>query len=153
MAPSAKIRVVVVHGEHLTAQALQRALASERDLVAEAATADPGAAVVLVADLAPDVAVVDLGLPQDGGVDAVRRMAEASPGTAFLALSEGDDLVVARAVEAGASGHVPKSAPMKELAEAVRVAARGDSLVGPEERRHLLRRLRHRRAEVTCSPI
>jgi DNA-binding NarL/FixJ family response regulator len=146
MAPLAKVRVVVVHGEHMTAEALKVALSSERDLVVPAATADPGAAVVLARDHVPDVAVVDLGVARDGGVETIRRMAEASSTTAFLALSGGDELAVAQAVEAGASGHVPKSAPVRELAEAVRVVARGDTLVGPEERRHLLRRLRHRRA-------
>ena len=40
---------------------------------------------------------------------------------------------------------------MSELAEAVRAVARGDTLVGPEERRHLLRRLRHRRAEAASA--
>src|SRR5438067_9544315 len=148
MAPPEKVRVVVVHGEHLTAQALQRALGLERDLQVPAATADPGAAVVLALEVAPDVAVVDLGLAQDEAVETIRRMAEASPGTVFVALSAGDDLAVARAVEAGASGHVPKSAPVSELAEAVRAVARGDALVGPGERRDLLRRLRHRRAEA-----
>ena len=151
MAPPEKVRVVVVHGEHLTAQALQRALGSERDLQVPAATADPGAAVVLALEVAPDVVVVDLGLAHDEAVETIRRMADASPGTGFVALSEGDDLAVARAVEAGASGHVPKSAPVSELAEAVRAVARGDTLVGPEERRHLLRRLRHRRAEAASA--
>src|SRR5205085_103775 len=88
MAPPEKVRVVVVHGEHLTAQALQRALGSERDLLVPAATADPGAAVVLALEVAPDVAVVDLGLAHDEAVETIRRMAEASPGTVFVALAE-----------------------------------------------------------------
>jgi two-component system, NarL family, nitrate/nitrite response regulator NarL len=147
VASRANVRVIVLHREHLIAEALQVALTSQRGLLAPAATSDPGAVLALAQEHAPDVAVVDLELAREGGVDMIRRMTEASPATAVLALSGGDDFAVARAVEAGAAGHVPKSAPIQALAESIRKVASGDTLVGADERRHLLRRLRHRRAE------
>jgi DNA-binding NarL/FixJ family response regulator len=148
VASQAKIRVIVLHREHLMAEALRLALSGERGLSARTATSDPGAALALALEDAPEVAVVDLDLPHGGGVDTIRRIAESRPGIALLALSGGDELAVARAVEAGAAGHLPKSAPVRDLVDAIRKAAAGDTLVEPDERRHLLRRLRHRRTEV-----
>jgi DNA-binding NarL/FixJ family response regulator len=142
-----EVRVLVLHRDMLVAEALKRALSGEPGLRGVGALAEPTDAIQTAASRPPQVAVVDLALPDDVAVDTVRRLSDVSPHTAVVALSNGDELSVARAVEAGAAGHVPTSAPLRSLAESVRRAARGETLVGADERRELLRRLRHRRAE------
>jgi DNA-binding NarL/FixJ family response regulator len=147
MAEPREVRVLVVHRDALVAEALKRALSGERGLRAIGALAEPTTAVAVAAERPPEVAVVDLSLPGDAAIETVRRIGDVAPNTAVVALSNGDELSVARAVEAGASGHVSSAATVRALAESVRRAARGDTLVGPDERRELLRRLRHRRAQ------
>jgi DNA-binding NarL/FixJ family response regulator len=147
MATARDVRVLVVHRDALVAEALNRALSAERGVRAVGAISEPTKAIEAAAARPPEVALVDLALPGDVATEAVRRIADVAPHTAVVALSNGDDLAIARAVEAGATGHVSSSASLHTLAESVRRAARGDTLVGDEERRELLRRLRHRRAE------
>jgi NarL family two-component system response regulator LiaR len=142
-----EVRVLVLHRDMLVAEALKRALSSEPGVRGVGALAAPTDAIQTAASRPPQVAVVDLALPGDSGVETVRRLSDVAPRTAIVALSNGDDLSIARAMEAGAAGHVPGSASLRSLAESVRRAARGETLVGADERRELLRRLRHRRAE------
>jgi DNA-binding NarL/FixJ family response regulator len=142
-----EVRVLVLHRDMLVAEALKRALSSEPGVRGVGALAAPTDAIQTAASRPPQVAVVDLALPGDSGVETVRRLSDVAPQTAIVALSNGDDLSIARAMEAGAAGHVPGSASLRSLAESVRRAARGEILVGADERRELLRRLRHRRAE------
>jgi DNA-binding NarL/FixJ family response regulator len=140
--------VVIVDRQVMFAHALRAALSLERDLevVGVAHGADEG--IALASEAAPDVVLADLGLPGDVAVSTVRRIGEAVPATRVVVLA-GDqgDLAVARAVEAGAVGVLSKFDPVESVAPVVRGAARGEELLGPEERRRLLRRLRHRRAE------
>ena len=89
-------------------------------------------AVDLVAELAPDVAVMDLNMPGIGGVEATRRIATASPATRVLVLTiSSDDDSITQALLAGASGYVVKDASVDELALAVRAAARGSTWLSP----------------------
>jgi DNA-binding NarL/FixJ family response regulator len=147
MTGAREVRVLVLHRDMLVAEALKRALSAEPGVRAVGALAEPVEAIQMAAKRPPQVAVVDLALPGDAAAETVRRLSDVAPRTAVVALSNGDELSVARAVEAGAAGHVPTSAPLRSLAEYVRRAARGETLVGAGERREMLRRLRHRRAE------
>ncbi|MDP9342348.1 MAG: response regulator transcription factor, partial [Actinomycetota bacterium] len=108
----------------------------------------PDDAVSQAAEAAPQVVLADLALPGDSGIDAVRRLGEAAPEARIVVLAaDQGDLMLARAVEAGAVGIVSKFEPVESVARAVRGAAAGEPLLSAEERRRLLRRLRHRRAE------
>ena len=147
MAGPREVRVLVVHRDALVAEALDRALTAERGLRAVGAVTEPTTAIAVAADRPPDVAVVDLSFPGDTAIETVRRIGDVAPDTVVVALSNGDELSIARAVEAGATAHVSSAGSVRALADSVRRAARGDTLVGPDERRELLRRLRHRRAQ------
>ena len=80
--------------------------------------------------VAPDLAVVELDLPGLSGVETIRRLRLASPGTRTVVLTEREDQVV-EAVAAGACGFLLKSSPLVALADALRVAAGSQSLVLP----------------------
>ena len=99
-------------------------------MVGEATTAQE--AVVLAGREKPDVFVMDLTLPGEGGVSATRRIREASPTTRVLILTMHDDVAYLReAFAAGATGYVLKRGADVELALAVRTVAAGEQYVHP----------------------
>jgi DNA-binding NarL/FixJ family response regulator len=85
-------------------------------------------------------------MPGMGGIETIRRMRETHPDAKVVVLSaHEDDLVKARAVEAGAIGYVSKFTPLTDLPDLVRKAHRGEPILDKQERSRLLRHLRHRR--------
>ena len=77
-------------------------------------------AVQKAVELKPDVAVVDIGMPEVDGVEAVRQIREAVPGTKVLVLTMHDsDQMVQRALDAGAHGYILKSDLTASLPKAV----------------------------------
>ncbi len=147
MAGRDEITVLIVDGHRMFADALQLALDLE-DGVRVVGSVGHGDAVDAVAEHGPTVALVDLGVRGHDAVEIIREMRGGAPDTAILALvTEQSDVLIAQAVEAGAAGHLSKFDPVERLGEMVRRAAAGSDLLGPRERRRLLGRLRHRRAE------
>ena len=90
-------------------------------------------AVRCIADLAPDVVLLDVHMPDGGGVEVIRRAAAAGgPAPVFLALSVSDDPDdVIAVVRAGARGYVTKSISGPDLADAVRRVHGGDAVFSP----------------------
>lgn len=94
----------------------------------------------------PDVVLTDVRLPDGDGVDAVAGLVQLSPDSAVLVLSavRGTD-VLARAVEAGAAGFLPKTLPLPEVVDAIVRASRGATLFTPDVLTEVARHLRDRR--------
>ena len=91
-----------------------------------------GAAVDAIARLGPDVVLLDVHMPDGGGVEVIRRAAQATPIPVFLALSVSDDPGdVIAVVRAGARGYVTKSISGPDLADAVRRVHAGDAVFSP----------------------
>ena len=102
--------------------------ASGIDVVGEAGTAD--AAVTEHARLTPDVVVMDLGLPDHSGLDAVTRIIAEHPGARIVVVTMYDDQqTVSAALAAGAIGYVVKDAAPEQIVTAVRAAELGASLL------------------------
>ena len=81
-----------------------------------------------------DVAMVDLELPDGSGVDFISELYEIRPKTLALVLSAySDRVLLARAIEAGASGVMHKSSPLEDIVEAVRRLFRGEQLLSQQE--------------------
>lgn len=96
--------------------------------------AETGArAVELCTELAPDVVVMDLRMPELDGIEATRRInrAGAAPAVIVLTMFEDDDSVFA-AMRAGARGYLLKGADQDEIVRAIRAAAAGEAIFGPE---------------------
>jgi DNA-binding NarL/FixJ family response regulator len=99
------------------------------------------ARAALAAGGAPDVLIVDLGLPDGDGAALIRELAVSAPVTCALVVTAfGDEGRVLRALEAGAKGYLLKDATMEELARAVRLVHEGGSPLSPKIARHLLMR-------------
>ncbi|MEU1462365.1 response regulator transcription factor [Streptomyces sp. NPDC005727] len=96
-------------------------------------------AIAKVRELAPDVVLMDIRMPELGGIEATRRITTDHPDTRVLVLTTFDlDEYVYQALRAGASGFLLKDASADQLAEAVRVVAAGDALLAPGITRRLI---------------
>jgi DNA-binding NarL/FixJ family response regulator len=100
------------------------------DVVGEAGDGEEALAMARV--LRPDLVLMDLRMPRLDGADATARIVAENPGVRVLVLTTFDtDGDILRAVEAGATGYLLKDAPRAQLADAVRAAARGETVLAP----------------------
>jgi DNA-binding NarL/FixJ family response regulator len=129
--PPGALRVMVVDDHPMWRDAVARDLAEAGHEIA--ATAGEGRTAVRIAAAArPDVAVVDLQLPDISGVEVTRHLAAADPPVRVLVLSaSGEQQDVLDAVKAGATGYLLKSAGRDEFLDAVRRTAAGDAVFTP----------------------
>jgi DNA-binding NarL/FixJ family response regulator len=125
-------RVLVADDHPAFRRGLQLMLADIEDveLVGEAETG--ARAVELAAELAPDVVLMDLRMPDLDGIEATRRVVRQVPAPAVVVLTmfEDDDSVFA-AMRAGARGYLLKGAEQDEIVRAVQAAAAGEAIFGP----------------------
>jgi NarL family two-component system response regulator LiaR len=141
MSEEAQIRVLVVDDHDLLREGVSSSLSAfaDIDVVADAASGE--LAITCVADVRPDVVVMDLVMPGMGGVEAIRRLRADDAELGILALSsfsEGDR--VREVLDAGANGYLVKSVDAASLARAVRSAAVGQGAFSPEVTQALARR-------------
>ena len=121
------VRVVVVDDHRAFSEALGLAVDLQLDLrfVGVASTAEEG--LGLIARERPDVAIIDVVLPETDGIEVTRRARELSPATRVVVLTARADLaVMARAAAAGAAGFVSKTRPVAEILAAIRAAGEGE---------------------------
>jgi len=127
-----KIRVLIVDDHTLVRDGIRAllSLVADIEVVGEAANGREGLAKV--AELAPDVVLMDLSMPIMGGLEATRRIRREFPRVRVLALTQYDDSeYVIPVIEAGARGFVTKMMAFSELASAIQAAYRGDSYLSP----------------------
>ncbi len=118
------ITVMLTDDHELIREGLRRAFEREEDLEVIAEAASVAEAIAVGCKMTPDVAIVDLRLPDGTGLDIVRalRSHSADMGIVVLTMYAGDNQLF-DALEAGASAFVPKSAPAEEIVAAARHAA------------------------------
>jgi two-component system, NarL family, response regulator DevR len=151
-AEQAQIRVFLLDDHEVVRRGLAELLAAEQDMevVGEASTVASGLARLPV--LRPDVAVLDVRLPDGDGVSACREIRSSLPDTACLMLTGyGDDQALLGAIVAGAAGYVMKQASASELVDAVRTVAAGQSTLDAHAAKRVMERLRDR--AVTLDPV
>ena len=140
---SPRLRVLIVDDHPVVRAGLHGMLAAEPDLDVVAEASDGAEAVRLALELAPDVVLMDLRMTGMDGVQATARLATVAPAVRVLILTTYDtDADIVRAVEAGATGYLLKDTPRAELAEAVRLAARGETVLAPAVAAKLVSRMR-----------
>lgn len=130
---AAALRVVLIDDENLIRSALATMLDLEADIevVAQASSAAEG--VRTVAEHTPDVAVVDLQLPDGDGLEICAAIAQHSPATRCMILtSHARPGYLKRALEQGIGGFLPKTTSAEQLAAAVRQVAAGRRAIDPE---------------------
>ncbi len=123
-------RVVLVDDHALFRAGVRSELAGHVDLVGDAATV--AEAVALIREQAPDVVLLDVHMPDGGGLEVLRQVAADAPGTRFLALSVSDAAEdVIAVIRAGARGYVTKTISADDLADAIRRVHEGDAVFSP----------------------
>ena len=130
---TARTTVMLVDDEHLIRSALATMLSLEEDLdvVGEASSCAEGEA--LARRLQPQVALLDLQMPDGDGLELARRVATVSPATRVLVVtSHARPGYLKRALAEGVLGFLPKTAAAAELAAAVRTVAAGRRAIDPE---------------------
>lgn len=120
------IRILIVDDHFLVRMGLQATLASEPDMVVVGEAGNSGEALDAVQRLEVDVALVDLRLPGEDGVELTARIRRLRPQTHVVLISTwGGDEDIFRALQAGSSGYVLKSLPREDLLRAIRLAHQG----------------------------
>lgn len=126
------ISVLICDDHPFVRHGLRTYLETLEDMEVAGEAADGAEAARLVAELLPDVVLMDLVMPELDGVEATRRIREASPSTRVIVLTSfDDDEKVFPAIKAGAAGYLLKDVTPADLAEAVRKASRGEALLAP----------------------
>ena len=144
-----KIGVFLVDDHEIFRRGIRALLDSEPDIevVGEAETA--AAALARMPALRPDVAVLDVRLPDGDGITVCREICSALPQTACLMLTAyGDDQALLGAIMAGAAGYVSKQTAGTDLVRVLRRVASGESVLDPDASRRIMTRLRQRSVGV-----
>lgn len=118
-------------------------LESEPDFAVVSAVSSGPEAVDSCAQLGPDLVLMDLRMPCGEGVEATWRIRQAQPDVRVVVLTTYEtDQDILRAVEAGAAGYLLKDSSKENLAEALRAASRGETVLAPSVATALVSRLR-----------
>ena len=144
-----KTRVVLVDDHEIVRLGLMALIDDQPDaeVVGEAGTADD--AVRAVERLRPDVVLMDIRMPGEGGIEATHRITTQYPDTKVVILTSfADDELVVRAIRAGAVGYVLKQVGNEELLRAINAAARGEALLDPATTARLISRVRETERKV-----
>jgi DNA-binding NarL/FixJ family response regulator len=148
-ADARQIRVFLLDDHEIVRMGVRDLLEAEPDIavVGEAGTAS--SALARIPALQPDVAVLDVRLPDGDGVSVCREIRSAVPQVACLMLTSfGDDEALFDAIMAGAAGYVLKQIRGTDLVGAVRTVASGQSLLDPEAASKVMRRMREAAAHA-----
>jgi len=136
-----RINILIADDHALMREGTRRILEKERDLKVIAEAGDGEEAVQLTAKFKPDVAIMDIAMPELDGIEATKQIKEVNPSTAVLILSaHDDDEFVFRLLEAGAAGYMLKKIHGRELVDAVRAVYAGESVLHPLVARKVLDR-------------
>jgi DNA-binding NarL/FixJ family response regulator len=144
-----RIAVFLLDDHEIVRRGVRELLEAEPDItvVGEAGTA--ASALARIPALRPDVAVLDVRLPDGDGVSVCREIRSAMPQVACLMLTSfGDDDALFDAIMAGAAGYVLKQIRGTDLVGAVRTVAEGRSLLDPEAASRVMRRMRDQAAKA-----
>ncbi|MFF3995298.1 response regulator [Streptomyces cyaneofuscatus] len=134
------IRAVIADDQMMVRQGFTVLLNAEPDIEVVGQAVNGLEAVAQAGELTPDVVLMDIRMPELGGIEATRRITAGEGSTVkVLVLTTFDlDEYVYEALRAGASGFLLKDASADELAHAVRVVAAGDALLSPNITKRLI---------------
>jgi DNA-binding NarL/FixJ family response regulator len=135
------ITVLIADDQAVVRAGLRMIIEAQGDLAVVAEAANGSEAADLTASVKPDVALMDIRMPDLDGIEATRRIVQSGSATRVLVLTTyGLDENVYDALRAGASGFLIKTDSPERLVDAIRVVAAGEALLAPEVTRRLIDR-------------
>ena len=135
------IRVLLVDDHPVVRSGLAGLLGEEPDIEVVGEASDGAEGVSLARDLTPDLVLMDLRMPGMDGASATAEITAAG-GRVLVLTTYDTDADILRAVEAGATGYLLKDTPREQLVDAVRAAARGETVLAPPIAAKLMRQVR-----------
>jgi DNA-binding NarL/FixJ family response regulator len=140
---AARVRILIAEDQALVRRGTTVLLSMEPDMDVVGQACDGIEAVAMALELRPDVVLMDLHMPRQGGVAATREITRALPGTQVLVLTTlDDDETVFEAVRAGAHGYLLKDVTEQELLDTIRAIRRGESRLTPQIARKVMDQFR-----------
>lgn len=136
------IRVLLVDDHPVVRSGLAGLLGGEADIEVVGEADDGAQGVALAADLRPDLVLMDLRMPGMDGASATAAITSAGTARVLVLTTYDTDADILRAVEAGATGYLLKDTPREQLVDAVRAAARGETVLAPPLAAKLMRQVR-----------
>ena len=134
-----KIKILFADDHTLIRGGLRLIVEQQPDMMVVGEAEDGRQAVALAASLNPDVAVLDIGMPNLNGIEAAQQITQAEPKTAVVVLSmHRDETYILRALKAGVRGYLLKDSAESDLVRAIRAVAEGKSFFSPAVSKVLL---------------
>jgi DNA-binding NarL/FixJ family response regulator len=133
------IRIILADDHAVMRRGLRLVLEAQKDFEVVGEASDGREAVTLVETLKPDVAVLDITMPNMNGIEAARQISAKQPGVAIVVLSmHSDEGYVLRALKAGARGYLLKESPEADFIQAIRSVSQGKAFFSPAVSRMLV---------------
>jgi DNA-binding NarL/FixJ family response regulator len=133
------IRIILADDHAVMRRGLRLVLEQQPDFQVLAEANDGREAMNLVDSLKPDVAVLDITMPNLNGIEAARQISAKQPGVAIVILSmHADEGYVLRALKAGARGYLLKESPEADFIQAIRAVSEGKAFFSPAVSRMLV---------------
>ncbi|MHB8241493.1 MAG: response regulator [Solirubrobacteraceae bacterium] len=149
------VRVLIADDQQLIRDGFRMILAAEPDIEIVGEAANGAEALVMTAELQPDVVLMDIRMPELDGIEATSRIlaqsSEHTPRILILTTFDLDEYVY-DALRAGASGFLLKDVPARQLSAAIRTVGEGDALLSPSITRRLIEEFAASRAPVESAP-
>jgi DNA-binding NarL/FixJ family response regulator len=134
-----RVRILIAEDQALVRRGTAVLLSMEPDMEVVGQACDGIEAVEMAKRLTPEIVLMDLHMPRQGGVAATREITRTLPGTQVLVLTTlNDDETVFEAVRAGAHGYLLKDVTEQELLETIRALRRGESRLTPQIARKVM---------------
>jgi DNA-binding NarL/FixJ family response regulator len=138
-----RVRILIAEDQALVRRGTAVLLSMEPDMEVVGEARDGIEAVEMAKRLTPEIVLMDLHMPRQGGVAATREITRTLPGTQILVLTTlNDDETVFEAVRAGAHGYLLKDVTERELLETIRALRRGESHLTPQIARKVMDQFR-----------
>jgi len=143
------IRIVIIHRKRLLREGLAFVLSQQQGLAVVSSVAEAYEILRDIAQLCPDVIIIELSLPERDGLDDLRQIRKACPDGAKVLMIGLSDLAsdVLACIEAGASGYLPQEASLEELISSIQAVAAGEALCSPKVVGLLFTHIAHRARE------
>ena len=149
-----QIRALIVDDHPVTREGLRTALGLSDDVLVVGEAANGEEAIEQARELAPDVVFMDVRMPGMDGIEATRRILEATPETKIILITIDESrTAISQAIQAGVSGYLLKDASADALVDAARNAIEGNAVIHPQLTKTFFEEARKGEAQSDSTPL